>query len=105
MSRIFAAMYFTSPASSSLPTPSSTTRPRAISPDRRSPTRTRASVTRWTTARTSVLDLNEIRLQALVLEAKRHAVAQLAARIEARVEQMARHDVAERLQHRLLDAG
>ena len=66
--------------------------------------RTRASVTRWTTARTLLLpDLDE-GWSAFVLEPERDAVAQLAARIQARVEEVPRHDVAERLQHRLLDA-
>src|SRR4029453_10440290 len=41
----------------------------------------------------------------LVREPQRRTVAQLAARIETRVEQMARHEVAERLEHRLLHAG
>src|SRR5688572_3563815 len=37
-------------------------------------------------------------------EAECRAVAEFATRIEARVEQMPRHHVAERLEHRLLDA-
>src|SRR5689334_3500352 len=111
MSRIFPAMYSTSCWPSSRPMPSRTSRPRPISPTttpaaggvEASPTRTRAPVTRWTTARTSVLDLNQRR--AFVFEPQRDAVAQLAARVQARVEEVARHDVAERLEHRLLDAG
>src|SRR5690349_15549796 len=85
--------------------PSSTSRPAPISPVTRSPTRTQARDTRWTTARTSVLDLNQRLAAALVFEAQRHAVAELAARIEPLVEQVPRHHVAERLQHRLLHAG
>src|SRR5687768_15490073 len=83
--------------------PSSTTSPRPISPAVRSPMQTRADVTRWTTARTSVTDLNQRRR--LVLEPCRHAVAQLATRVETQVEQVAGLHVAERLEHRLLDPG
>src|SRR5688572_27161522 len=105
MSRILPATYFTSSGPSSRPMPRSTRRPRAISPVTRSPTRTRAEVTRWTTARTSVADLNEVGCRAFVFELQRDGVAQLAARIQAGVEKMAGHDVAEGLQHRLLHAG
>ena len=41
----------------------------------------------------------------LVFEAKRYAVAELAARIQPRIEQMPRHHITKRLEHRLLDAG
>src|SRR5687767_1228628 len=104
MSRILPATYFTSSGPSSRPMPRSTRRPRAISPVTRSPTRTRADVTRWTTARTSVADLNEVR-GALVFELEGDAVAQLAARIQAGVEEVSRHDIAESLEHGLLHTG
>src|ERR1043165_4363977 len=84
--------------------PSSTTRPGPISPTTRPALRTRASVTRCTTARTLLPDLQEGRRR-FVRHAQRGAVAQLAAWIETRIEEMPRHDVAERLEHRLLDAG
>src|SRR5262245_59008373 len=102
-SRILAATYVTSAGPSSRPIPRSTTRPGPISPTMRSSTRTRASVTRWTTARTLLPDLDE-RRGALVLAAQRDAVAKLTARIEACVQEVPRHDVAEGLQHRLLHA-
>src|SRR2546423_14658896 len=100
--------------------PSRTTRPRPISPTMRpapsgvegpapseiegSPTRTRASVTRCTTARTLLPDLKEVGC-GFVRQPQRGAVAQLAARIEPRVEEEPGHHVAELLEHRLLDAG
>src|SRR5690349_16199423 len=84
--------------------PRNTRRPRAMTPVTRSPTSTRALVTRCTTARTSGrADLNQV-LMGLFFKPHRHAVAQLAARVQAGVEQVARHDIAQRLQHRLLDA-
>src|SRR5688572_15802405 len=85
--------------------PSRTSRPRAISPVTRSPTRTRASDTRCTTARTSVLDLDQAGGGPFIFETKGHGVSQLAAGIEPEIEQVPRHHVAERLEHRLLDAG
>src|SRR4051794_21864238 len=86
--------------------PTRATTPRPISPVTRSPTSTRARVTRCTTARTSVLDLDQgLRRAALFFEAQRDAVAQLAARVQPRVEQVPFLDVTERLEHRLLDAG
>src|SRR5688500_12242329 len=100
-SRILPATYRTSSGPSSRPIPTRTSRPCEISPATRSPTRTRASVTRWTTARTSVADLNQGG-RAFIFELQRDAVAKLAARIEAEIEEVPRHHVAERLQHRLL---
>src|SRR5258705_13619392 len=86
--------------------PSRTTRPWPISPTVRleGPSmRTRAWVTRWTPARTLLPDLQEFGC-GFVREPQCRAVAQLAARIEPHIEEVPRHDVAERLQHRLLDA-
>src|SRR6476469_4691060 len=76
-----------------------------MAPVTRSSTVTRARITRCTTARTSVLDLNQRLAGALVFEAQRDAVPQFAAGVQSLVEQVSRHDVRERLQHRLLDAG
>src|SRR5688572_9888084 len=57
------------------------------------------------TARTarSMLNLNQVGRR-FFFEPERSAVPKLAARVEPRVEEVARHDVAERLEHRLLDA-
>jgi hypothetical protein len=52
-----------------------------------------------------VLDLNERLPDRFVFEPHGHAVAQLAAWIESLIQQVPRHDVAECLEHRLLDAG
>src|SRR5687768_541663 len=103
-SRILPARERTSSGVSPLPIPSRTTRPGPISPVTRSPTRTRAPVTRWTTARTLMLNLDQTADAAFVLETKGDGVAQFAARIQAQIEQVARHHVAERLEHRLLGA-
>src|SRR3954468_18270495 len=74
-------------------------------PIARSSTWTHAWTTRCTTARTSMLDLDQRLAGALVLEAQRDAVAQLATGIQPLVEQVPWHDIAQCFQHRLLHAG
>src|SRR6185369_1941501 len=55
--------------------------------------------------RRSMPDLQQRGGCRLLFEAQGDAVAQLAAGIEPGVEQMPRHDVRQRLEHRLLHAG